>query len=611
MASTPFRVTDMRVLGALAPQTGDIAPPTIPQNVVATAINAGRIDVTWTASTDEFGVAGYQIFRNGLPLNTTALTSYTDATCQPSTAYSYVIVAFDAAGNNSTASSAGNATTPANAAPVWQSIPAQTLIVGNAYLLTLTSFCTDADLDTLTFSVIAGTLPSGITLSGTRLQGTPTTAGQTPTITVRAADAFHQIDTTIVFSVKTADVTAPPTPTGLAATAVSSSQINISWNASTDVAGSGDEVVSGTKDYRLYRDGSLRTTVTAPTVSYSDTGLAASTQYAYRVSVRDNSLNESAQATQVTATTQSSSTGFTPQSGFSVLAATSFAHTLQMTVSRSAGSWGTHADFNPANYMWMGNRYVCFLMKSFEDGLYQTNGLNYQSGGAQWDVVTSSVTAPLANLTRSARQRGVSSRQGELVISPNINPTNLVASFWMKLGSGYDGKFFRIWGGSDSLYVSSGGTSGTTFRGGNNAADDVFSSPDNFSTTVWKHAEIYHKMGSGSTFKTYLNGALQWTKPWNAGNLNGHTTDLGNLLEVGNSVYFADYFIDFNPIVFYVTDSATFASSTVREPQIPITWSTTSVVMAINRGTHASLSGKHLHSYDYSTNTATYIGSFS
>ncbi len=598
----------MRVLGALAPQTGDIAPPTIPQNVVATAINAGRCDVSWTASTDVFGVAGYQIFRNGSPLNTTSLTSYTDSTCQPSTAYSYVIVAFDAVGNNSSPSNASVATTPANAAPVWQSIPTQNLIVGNAYLLQLTDFCTDADLDTISFSITIGTLPTGIVLSGTRLQGTPTVAGETPTITVRAADQFHQINTTIAFSTKTVDVTAPPVPTGLAATAFSSSQINVSWNASTDVAGGANELVSGTKDYRVYRDGSLRATVTA--TSYSDTGLAASTQYAYRVSVRDNALNESAQATQVTATTQSSSTGFTPQSGFSVSPATSFAHALQMTVSRSSGSWGTHADFNPGNYTWNSNRYLCFLMKSFEDGLYETNGLNYQTGGAQWDVVTSGTTTPLANLTRSARQRGVSSRQGELVISPNINPANLVASFWMKLGSGYDGKFFRIWGGSDSLYVSTGGTSGLGFRGGNNAADDVFGSPDSFSTTVWKHAEIYHKTGSGSTFKTYLNGALQWTKPWNAGNLNGHTTDLGNLLEVGNSVFFADYFIDFNPIVFYVTDNATFASSTIREPQIPITWSTTSVVMAINRGSHAGLSGKHLHSYDYSTNTATYIGAF-
>lgn len=307
MARTPFRITDMRVVGTLAPQTGDVTPPTTPQNVVATAINAGRVDVSWTASTDDFGVSGYQIFRNGSPLTTTTLTSYSDTTCQPSTAYSYVIVAFDAAGNSSSPSAAGNATTPANAAPVWQSIPAQALIVGNSYLLQLTDYCTDADVDTLTFSITNGTLPTGLVLAGNRIQGTPTTAGQSPTITVQAADVFHQISTTIAYTTKTADVTAPPVPTGLAATPISTSQINLSWSASTDVAGGANESVSGTKDYKLYRDGSLRVTQTGTT--YSDTGLAAGTQYSYSVSVRDNSLNESAQSTAVLATTQAASSG--------------------------------------------------------------------------------------------------------------------------------------------------------------------------------------------------------------------------------------------------------------------------------------------------------------
>lgn len=303
--------------------------------------------------------------------------------------------------------------------------------------------------------------------------------------------------------------------------------------------------------------------------------------------------------------------GFNAQSGFTVTPVSTFAHANRMTVAAVAAVLGSHADFNPGNYTWNGHRYNCFLMKSFEDGLYETNGLDWEAGaGAQWDVVTSAVQTPPLNLTRCARHRGVTSRQGELVISPSINPTHMVAGFKMKTGPAYDGKFFRIWGGSDSLYVSTGGSSGTSFRGGNNAADDVFGSPNGFSGANWHHPEIYHKMGSGSTFKTYLNCLAQWTKPWNAGNLSGHTTDLDNLLEVGNSIFFADYFIDFSPFVFYVTNNATFSSSTMREPQIPITWTSTSVALAINQGEHASLSGKHLHLYDYSTNTSIYIGAF-
>lgn len=305
MGQVPARITDMRALGVLAPQS-HTEGPTTPANVLATAVNAGQIDLSWTASTDPFGVGGYQIFRGGVPLNTTAATTYSDLTCQPSTTYSYVIVAFDTVGNNSSPSTASVATTPANAAPVWQAIPAQTLILGNAYSLDLTIYCTDADLDTLTFSLLTGALPSGITLSGSRLQGTCTTAGETPTVTLRAVDAFHQSDVTVTFATYTADITAPPVPAGVSATAVSGSQIDLTWVESIDVAGSADELVTGTQDYRVYRslDGvtfSLRTTTTTP--GYSDTGLSAAASYWYKITARDVALNESAQSTAATATT--------------------------------------------------------------------------------------------------------------------------------------------------------------------------------------------------------------------------------------------------------------------------------------------------------------------
>ena len=363
MARKPFRITDMKVVGTLAPQVGDTTPPTTPLNVVATAINAGRADLSWTASTDDFGVAGYQIFRNGSPLIVVPGTTYSDTTCQPSTAYSYVVVAFDAAGNNSAPSTAANATTPANASPVWQSIPAQTLIVGNAYLLTLTDYCTDADFDTLTFSIQSGTLPTGLALAGNRIQGTPTTAGQTPTITVRAADAFHTIDTTIVFSTKTADVTAPPVPTGLAASAVSTSQIDLSWNASVDAAGSANEFVSGTQDYRLYRstDGtsfSLRVTQSGRT--YSDTSLAAATQYHYKVSARDVSLNESSQSSSVNATTQGAAAGapFILGTDFSAMPASGGEDNKGYYLTLYVFNAGNFSDYGVTNFVTIGGAAV-------------------------------------------------------------------------------------------------------------------------------------------------------------------------------------------------------------------------------------------------------------
>ena len=91
------------------------------------------------------------------------------------------------------------------------------------------------------------------------------------------------------------DITPPTTPGVLQATATSYSQINLSWQASTDP----DDSVAG---YKIYRNGAHLIQV-SPT-SYSDTGLSPSTQYCYAVSAVDTSNNESPKSTQSCATTQ-------------------------------------------------------------------------------------------------------------------------------------------------------------------------------------------------------------------------------------------------------------------------------------------------------------------
>ena len=72
----------------LAPAT-DTTAPTVPAGVTATAISSSSVTVSWTASTDAVGVAGYDIYRNGSLAKTVtgATTSWTDTGLQPSTAY--------------------------------------------------------------------------------------------------------------------------------------------------------------------------------------------------------------------------------------------------------------------------------------------------------------------------------------------------------------------------------------------------------------------------------------------------------------------------------------------------------------------------------------------
>ena len=96
-----------------------------------------------------------------------------------------------------------------------------------------------------------------------------------------------------------ADTTPPSQPTGLNATGVSTSRINLSWTASTD-----NVAVVG---YRIYRDGTLVDTV--PGTTYGDTGLAASSQHSYQVAAIDAVPNESELSASASATTLSAPTG--------------------------------------------------------------------------------------------------------------------------------------------------------------------------------------------------------------------------------------------------------------------------------------------------------------
>jgi cysteine-rich repeat protein len=92
------------------------------------------------------------------------------------------------------------------------------------------------------------------------------------------------------------DVSPPSRPTGLHATVVSSSQINLFWTPSTD-----NVAVAG---YRIYRNG--RWIDTTPETSYSSVELQPFKTYTYRVAACDAAENRSSKSNEVTKTTQPS-----------------------------------------------------------------------------------------------------------------------------------------------------------------------------------------------------------------------------------------------------------------------------------------------------------------
>ena len=106
-----------------------------------------------------------------------------------------------------------------------------------------------------------------------------------------------------LFSSGTPDTTPPSTVSGLAASVVSSSQINLSWSAATDTGGSG---LAGYRVERCAGAGcsGFAEIGTSTTTSYSSTGLSAATSYSYRVRAYDGAGNNGGYSSTVSATTQ-------------------------------------------------------------------------------------------------------------------------------------------------------------------------------------------------------------------------------------------------------------------------------------------------------------------
>jgi hypothetical protein len=90
---------------------GDTAPPSVPAGLSSSTITQTSFRLSWTASTDNVGVTGYEIFRNGTSIGTSATTSFNVTGLTANTTYSMRVRARDAVPNWSAQSAALNVTT--------------------------------------------------------------------------------------------------------------------------------------------------------------------------------------------------------------------------------------------------------------------------------------------------------------------------------------------------------------------------------------------------------------------------------------------------------------------------------------------------------------------
>lgn len=94
--------------------SNDTQEPTAPSNLNITSTTTASMALSWTASSDNVGVTGYNIYVNDVFRATVSGTAYTLSGLTASTSYTVYITARDAAGNISPASNIDNGTTPAN-----------------------------------------------------------------------------------------------------------------------------------------------------------------------------------------------------------------------------------------------------------------------------------------------------------------------------------------------------------------------------------------------------------------------------------------------------------------------------------------------------------------
>jgi chitodextrinase len=302
-------------------QASDATAPSVPTGLSADNTTASGFTLHWAASTDDVGVSGYEVFRDGTSAGTATATSKSLTGLAPSTTYAITVRARDAAGNWSAPSAPLDVTT--SSAPPFgvdsvtlidadtdEPVPGFETIPDGAVLDYATLPTTHLNFRANTSPAVIGSVRFALDANanfrtestapyafagdsaGNFNVWTPAVGGYTLSVTPYSgsgATGAAGAALTLHFQVTNgapADSVAPSVPANVAADTLASTSFRLTWSASTDDAG-----VTG---YEVFRDGV--SAGTANGTSKTITGLAADTTYAMTVRARDAAGNWSAQS---------------------------------------------------------------------------------------------------------------------------------------------------------------------------------------------------------------------------------------------------------------------------------------------------------------------------
>jgi fibronectin type 3 domain-containing protein len=300
MMAASFTGTAMSYYNSILP-TPDTAPPSVPGGLTASSTQPTVAALSWNPSTDNVGVAGYAVFRNGVMVATTAQAFYVDSGVSDGTTYSYFVEAFDLGGNVSAPSLTTNVTT-------WNTLPptVPTNLVGTAVTCQDINLTWSAATDQVgigSYRVFRGTSPGNLTQVATTYS-TPTSYSNYPLApSTKYYFGVEAVDTDGNASpmsalISTSTLALPSSPTKLVATASSTSAIGLSWTA-----GPSGMPLIGYYVFRGTTPSNLTQVATTSATSYTGYSLTPGTTYYFAVEEFDKGGNVSPMSAVVSATT--------------------------------------------------------------------------------------------------------------------------------------------------------------------------------------------------------------------------------------------------------------------------------------------------------------------
>ncbi len=278
----------------------DTTPPTVPGGVAALAPGETSVTLRWESAADDVGVTGYEVLREGKVVARSAGPAAGEEGLLPSREYCYRIRAHDAAGNRSEPSAPSCVVTPDLTPPTAPEEPAAAAASDRAVQLHWKE-STD-NVRVAGYEVLRG--GEVVALSELpRAEETGLLPAREYCYTVRAYDwAENRSPESATACAKTPDLTPPTVPSGILGAAVTPARIVLAWEPSRDDVG-----VAG---YEVLRGETLVAKVVRPEAS--EAGLAATTEYCYRVRAYDDAGNESEASPPVCARTPEPGTPTAP-----------------------------------------------------------------------------------------------------------------------------------------------------------------------------------------------------------------------------------------------------------------------------------------------------------